>query len=123
MTRASRRTRGSGAARPRPLTASGGPARSAAAGSGPARAGTAAVSSRTCWSRVYPPGLTRGMQLGLGVVVVLVAVIGYRGLLRRHPLGRARRQLAGKDRHGRRAAQVGAFRAASNGARSKTKRL
>jgi len=72
---------------------------------------------------IYPPGLTRGMQIGLGVVVVLVAVIGYRGLLRRHPLGRARRQLAGKDRHGRWAAQVGAFRAASNGARSKTNRL
>ena len=72
---------------------------------------------------IYPPGLTRGMQIGLGVVVVLAAVIGYRGVLRRHPLGRARRQLAGKDRQGCRAGQVGAFRGASNGARSKTNRL
>ena len=40
---------------------------------------------------VYPPGLTRGMQLGLGILVVLVAVIGYRGFLRRHPPGWAAR--------------------------------
>jgi len=33
---------------------------------------------------IYPPGLTRGMQVGLGL---LVAIIGYRGFLRRHPLG------------------------------------
>jgi len=36
---------------------------------------------------IYPPGLTRGMQVGLGLLVLLVAVIGYRGFLRRHPLG------------------------------------
>jgi hypothetical protein len=36
---------------------------------------------------VYPPGLTRGMQIGLGVLVLLVAIIGYWGLLRRHPPG------------------------------------
>jgi hypothetical protein len=41
---------------------------------------------------IYPPGLTRGMQVGLGFVVVLVAVIGYRGFLRRHPPGRAWRE-------------------------------
>ena len=38
---------------------------------------------------IYPPGLTREMQLGLGLVVVLVAVLGYRGFLRRHPPARA----------------------------------
>jgi hypothetical protein len=35
---------------------------------------------------IYPPGLTRGMQVGLGLLVLLVAVIGYRGFARRHPL-------------------------------------
>jgi len=39
---------------------------------------------------IYPPGLTRGMQIGLGLLVLLVAIIGYRGLLRRHPPGRMR---------------------------------
>ena len=34
---------------------------------------------------IYPPGLTRGMQVGLGLLVLLVAVIGYQGFLRRHP--------------------------------------
>jgi hypothetical protein len=37
---------------------------------------------------IYPPGLTRGMQIGLGLLVLLVAVIGYRGFARRHPLPR-----------------------------------
>ena len=32
---------------------------------------------------IYPPGLTHGMQIGLGVVLLLVAIIGYWGLLRR----------------------------------------
>ena len=41
---------------------------------------------------IYPPGLTRGMQIGLGLLVLLVAIIGYRGLLRRHPPGRMRSQ-------------------------------
>jgi Protein of Unknown function (DUF2784) len=41
---------------------------------------------------VYPPGLTRGMQIGLGVVVLLVAVTGYRGLWRRHARGWAWRE-------------------------------
>ena len=36
-----------------------------------------------------PPGLTRVMQIGLGLLVLLVAIIGYRGFLRRHPAGRA----------------------------------
>ena len=39
---------------------------------------------------IYPPGLTRGMQIGLGLLVLLVAIIGYRGFLRRHPPGRMR---------------------------------
>ena len=33
---------------------------------------------------IYPPGLTHGMQIGLGVLLLLVAIIGYRGFLRRH---------------------------------------
>jgi len=36
---------------------------------------------------IYPPGLTRAEQIGLGLLVLLVAVIGYRGFLRRHPPG------------------------------------
>ena len=39
---------------------------------------------------IYPPGLTRGMQIGLGLLVLLVAIIGYRGFLRRHPPGSVR---------------------------------
>jgi hypothetical protein len=31
---------------------------------------------------IYPPGLTRGMQIGLGLLVLLVAAIGYRGVVR-----------------------------------------
>ena len=38
---------------------------------------------------IYPPGLTRGEQVGLGLLVLLVAVIGYRGFARRHPPGPA----------------------------------
>ena len=41
---------------------------------------------------IYPPGLTREMQLGLGLVVVLVALLGYRGFLRRHPPARPWRE-------------------------------
>jgi Protein of Unknown function (DUF2784) len=33
---------------------------------------------------IYPPGLTRGMQTGLGVAVLLIAITGYWGFLRRH---------------------------------------
>ena len=33
---------------------------------------------------IYPPGLTRGMQIGLGLFVLLVALLGYWGCLRRH---------------------------------------
>jgi hypothetical protein len=32
---------------------------------------------------IYPSGLTRGMQVALGVLVLLVAIIGYWGFLRR----------------------------------------
>jgi hypothetical protein len=37
---------------------------------------------------IYPPGLTRGMQLGLGVMVLLIATAGYWGYLRGHARGR-----------------------------------
>ena len=33
---------------------------------------------------IYPPGLTRGIQIGLGLFVVLLAAVGYGGYLRRH---------------------------------------
>ena len=36
---------------------------------------------------IYPPGLTHGMQVGLGVLLLLVAIIGYWGFLRRHGRG------------------------------------
>ena len=40
---------------------------------------------------IYPPGLTRGIQVGLGLFVVLTAVVGYSGYLRRHnPVGARR---------------------------------
>src|ERR1022692_206991 len=38
---------------------------------------------------IYPPGLTRGIQIGLGLFVVLVAAVGYGGYLRRQGGGRA----------------------------------
>ena len=38
---------------------------------------------------IYPPGLTRGMQIGLGVLVLLIAVAGYWVFLRRHAPGKA----------------------------------
>jgi hypothetical protein len=33
---------------------------------------------------IYPPGLTHGMQIALGVLLLLSAVLGYWGFLRRH---------------------------------------
>lgn len=36
---------------------------------------------------IYRPGLTAGMQIGLGLLVLLTAIIGYPGFLRRHPRG------------------------------------
>jgi hypothetical protein len=39
---------------------------------------------------IYPPGLTREMQIGLGVLLLAVATIGYWGFLRRHGRGGAR---------------------------------
>jgi len=38
---------------------------------------------------IYPPGLTRGLQVALGLLVVLIAVVGYAGYLRRHRPARA----------------------------------
>jgi hypothetical protein len=39
---------------------------------------------------IYPPGLTHGMQIGLGFLVLLVAVLGYAGFIRRHGWGHRR---------------------------------
>jgi hypothetical protein len=44
---------------------------------------------------IYPPGLTHGMQFGLGVLLLLVAIIGYWGFLRRRGWGVARALAAG----------------------------
>jgi len=33
---------------------------------------------------IYPPGLTRGMQAGLGVLVLIIMTCGYWGAVRRH---------------------------------------
>jgi hypothetical protein len=41
---------------------------------------------------IYPPGLTHGMQIGLGVLLLLVAIIGYWGFLRRRGWGGAWRE-------------------------------
>jgi hypothetical protein len=38
---------------------------------------------------IYPPGLTRGLQVVLGLLVVCIAVVGYAGYLRRHRPARA----------------------------------
>lgn len=38
---------------------------------------------------IYPPGLSRGTHVGLGVLVLVIAVAGYWGFLRRHAPGRA----------------------------------
>jgi len=38
-------------------------------------------------SVIYPAGLTRGIQVGLGVLVVAIASAGYAGYLRRHAPG------------------------------------
>jgi hypothetical protein len=50
---------------------------------------------------IYPPGLTHGMQIGLGVLLLLVAIIGYWGFLRRRGPGVAR-ALADGSRPGHR---------------------
>jgi hypothetical protein len=44
---------------------------------------------------IHPLGLTHGMQIGLGVLALLLAIIGYWGFVRRHGWFRAwRRPLA-----------------------------
>ena len=48
---------------------------------------------------IYPPGLTHGMQSGLGVLLLLVAVIGYWGFLRRRGRGGARALADGSGRN------------------------
>ena len=41
---------------------------------------------------IYPRGLTREVQIGLGVLVVVIAVTGCAGYLRRHPPRRLARR-------------------------------
>jgi Protein of Unknown function (DUF2784) len=41
---------------------------------------------------IYPAGLTRGVQIGLGVLVVVIAVTGCAGYLHRHPPPRLARR-------------------------------
>ena len=41
---------------------------------------------------IYPRGLTREVQIGLGVLVVVIAVTGCAGYLHRHPLRRPARR-------------------------------
>ena len=51
---------------------------------------------------IYPPGLTHGMQIGLGVLLLLVAIIGYCGF--RVDVGQGWRepwQLRARSEHGR----------------------
>ena len=50
---------------------------------------------------IYPPGLTRGMQAILGVLVLIIMIGGYWGAVRRHRAPAARRERA---RAGRRPA-------------------
>ena len=40
---------------------------------------------------IYPAGLTRGIQIGLGLFVLLIAAVGYGGYLRRRGVTRAAR--------------------------------
>ena len=49
---------------------------------------------------IYPPGLTHGMQIGLGILLLLVAIIGYRGFLRRHGRGGASLAEGSRPDHG-----------------------
>src|SRR5215218_3024287 len=46
---------------------------------------------------IYPPGLTHGMQIGLGVLLLLVAIIGYWGFLRRQGRGESLAGLAAES--------------------------
>lgn len=47
---------------------------------------------------IYPPGLTRGLQVALGLFVVLISVVGYGGYLRRHQPPDGRRAGAARIR-------------------------
>jgi Protein of Unknown function (DUF2784) len=60
---------------------------------------------------IYPPGLTHGMQIGLGVLLLLVAIIGYWGFLRRHAASAQKRSVPRGNRRFR------AFRPSAVGAR------
>src|SRR5262249_18116379 len=49
-------------------------------------------------SVIYPPGLTRGMQGGLGVLVLMIMVGSYWGAVRHHRRGRAAQRAAATRR-------------------------
>jgi hypothetical protein len=49
---------------------------------------------------IYPPGLTHGMQMGLGILLLLVAIIGYWGFLRRRGWGGERLADGSRPEHG-----------------------
>jgi Protein of Unknown function (DUF2784) len=55
---------------------------------------------------IYPPGLTHGMQIGLGVLLLLVAIIGYGGFLRRRGRGESL-AYGSRPKHGTRTATGG----------------
>jgi hypothetical protein len=55
---------------------------------------------------IYPPGLTHGMQIGLGVLLLLVAIIGYWGFLRRRGGWREPWPMARGQNMGKRSATV-----------------
>lgn len=46
---------------------------------------------------IYPPGLTRAMQDGLGVVVLMIMIGGYWGAVRHHRRGRAAQRAAATE--------------------------
>jgi Protein of Unknown function (DUF2784) len=72
---------------------------------------------------IYPPGLTRALQIGLGLFVVLVAAIGYGGYLRRRHRGPRRRYRGGpsvsRGASGRRSAQAAEGSSAAPGSVSR----
>jgi hypothetical protein len=47
---------------------------------------------------IYPPGLTREMQDGLGVLVLMIMIGGYWGAVRHHRRGRAFQRAAATER-------------------------
>jgi hypothetical protein len=62
---------------------------------------------------IYPPGLTHGMQIGLGVLLLLVAIIGYWRILRRWGVARALADEGPAGTRGRASAPAGGAAVAS----------